>query len=213
MYLLVVGLVTLAGVYAKDCGQYENCIPIRSCDVIIDQLKIAKNTDDSEKRLDIIKQVRTKICGDLEDNLICCPAEEEDYQDAQQPQEDAPAKYLGEFVNIYHDIGGQVYALSEDQLIIKGFTYDGEGPDAFFLAGESGSKPNSRTTRGDHVLPYPFTGDHFDYLDKSIPILGGFYGTEDIVLTLPPGVSTNNLRWLSVWCRDYKVNFGHATFN
>ena len=45
------------------------------------------------------------------------------------------------------------------------------------------------------MLPYPATGRQYGYLDKDIPILGPFRGTQDVVLTLPPGVSTANLRY------------------
>ena len=37
---------------------------------------------------------------------------------------------------------------SDKKIYIQGFTYDGEGPDAFFLAGESGTRPNARATNG-----------------------------------------------------------------
>jgi len=197
-------------VYAQDeCLSSEVCVPIRSCEPIVAELKIAKSTSDSEKKAQIIESVREKICGNLEDKLICCPDKAED----NQGQESTEEVYLGKFVNLFHGIGGQVFKISDNQIKIKGFTYDGEGPDAFFLAGESGSRPNARKANDDIVLPYPFENQHFKYLDKNIPILGEFDGSSDVVLTLPPGYSASNLRWLSVWCRDYKVNFGHATFD
>merc|ERR1711971_146492 len=78
------------------------------------------------------------------------------------------------------------------------------------LAGTSG-KPSR--LNGDVVLPYPYEGEHFSYSDKNIPLLlRPFDGSEDVVLTLPPGYSTTDLKWLSVWCRDYQINFGHVTF-
>ena len=99
---------------------------------------------------------------------------------------------IGSFRNIYHDIGGVAYALDEQNILIKDFTYDGEGPDAFFLAGTSG-KPSRLS--GDVVLPYPYEGEHFSYSDKNIPLLlRPFDGSEDVVLTLPPGYSTTDLK-------------------
>merc|ERR1719319_93009 len=47
---------------------------------------------------------------------------------------------IGNFVNIYHDIGGSVFALDKHTILIKGFTYDGAGPDAFLWGGNS-TKP------------------------------------------------------------------------
>ena len=52
---------------------------------------------------------------------------------------------------------------------IKGFEYDGAGPDAFFWAGTSGAKPGSVGI----ILPHPFDGTFFDYEDRSAPILEG----------------------------------------
>ena len=99
---------------------------------------------------------------------------------------------IGSFKNIFHDIGGDLYALDSQNLLIKGFTYDGEGPDAFFLAGTRG-KPSRLS--GDVVLPYPFEGEHFSYSDKNIPLLlRPFNGGEDIVLTLPPGKNVEDLK-------------------
>jgi len=215
--LLLVCFLTFLNIFpasvSSECLETESCDPIRSCRPIIEKLKKVRSTPDSEKRNKIIKDVQSKICGSHEDKLICCPIDQTQDQEPAQIQQEQEGVYLGEFINIFHDIEGQVYALSENQLLIKNFNYDGEGPDAFFLAGESGIKPKSRTTEEDVVLPYPYTGKNFEYFDNDIPILGRFTRDKDIVLTLPPGVSTNQLRWLSVWCRDYKVNFGHATFN
>merc|ERR1719430_766385 len=118
-------------------------------------------------------------------------------------------KKIGEFINIFHDIAGTAYAVDDHTILIKGFTYDGQGPDAFFLAGTSGL-PSSR---GEAVLPYPFQGKHFSYQDKEIPILGQFTGDSDISLTLPPEVTVEDLRWISVWCRDFDISFGHAEIN
>ena len=44
------------------------------------------------------------------------------------------------------------YVVDEKTILIKGFTYDGKGPDAFFWAGTSKSPSASQGT----ILPYPF---------------------------------------------------------
>jgi len=114
----------------------------------------------------------------------------------------------GEFTNYAHGIGGSVYALDEKTLLIKGFTYDGSGPDAFFWAGTQGS-PSSVGT----ILPYPFDGKFFEYEDQSAPILTGQYsGDTDIKLTLPDTLKATDIKWLSVWCRAFGVNFGDMSF-
>ena len=97
---------------------------------------------------------------------------------------------IGSFKNIFHDISGEAYALDSKTILIKGFTYDGEGPDAFFLAGTSG-RPSKN---GDVVLGYPFEGKHYSYDDKTIPILGEFAGDKNIILSLPPGKTVDQLK-------------------
>ena len=115
---------------------------------------------------------------------------------------------VGDFVNYAHGIGGTVYAVDEKTLLVKGFTYDGAGPDAFFWVGTQGS-PSSVGT----ILPYPFEGKFFEYEDQSAPILQGqFSGDKDIKLTLPDSLKTTDLKWISVWCRAFQVNFGDLTF-
>jgi len=116
----------------------------------------------------------------------------------------AEEKLIGKFTNYHHGIAGDVYAVDEQTLKIKGFEYDGAGPDAFFWAGTQGSKPGSVGI----ILPHPFDGTFFDYEDRSAPILEGRFDKTDLTLTLPPGTQVSDLKWLSVWCRAFQVNFG-----
>ncbi len=36
----------------------------------------------------------------------------------------------------------------------------------------------------------------------------GAYSNQNIVLRLPEGKTLRDIKWLSVWCREFKVNFG-----
>ena len=191
----------------SSCPIDSECIPIKTCAPIISQLSLAKETEDVERKRKIISQVREKVCGDRRDRLICCPQATPDVVGRSPGNDERYHTYtdhnhlpnchlfsvkIGSFRNIYHDIGGVAYALDEQNILIKDFTYDGEGPDAFFLAGTSG-KPSRLS--GDVVLPYPYEGEHFSYSDKNIPLLlRPFDGSEDVVLTLPPGYSTTDLK-------------------
>ena len=115
---------------------------------------------------------------------------------------------IGDFVNHHHGIAGTVYAKDEKTLVVKGFTYDGAGPDAFFWAGTQGSPSGV-----GEILPYPFEGKFYDYEDRSAPILSGsFNGDQEITLTLPENLKVTDLKWLSVWCRAFSVNFGDIIF-
>jgi len=113
----------------------------------------------------------------------------------------------GDFQNYAHGINGEVFLKDEKTLVIKGFTYDGAGPDAFFWAGTSAA-PSSVGT----ILPYPFEGKFYDYEDKSAPILTRRFNGEEIILTLPDDLKATDIKWLSVWCRQFRVNFGDMFF-
>ena len=122
-------------------------------------------------------------------------------------QSNASEIKVGEFKNLQHGIGGTIYKVDDHKLLIKEFTYDGKGPDAFFWAGTDG-KPSST---GGTILPYPFENKFYEYEDQSAPIIQGrFTGNKDIELTTPTNLKTTDIKWLSVWCRLYKVNFGEA---
>lgn len=203
---------------STDCSSKGggSCIPIKQCESVVDLLHKAKNYEkgeEFEKMKAIIRTVKGKVCGEIKDRLICCADSSE-----ASPSEDSSnlrkAIPLGSFVNYYHGIGGSAYAIDSNTILIKDFTYDGEGPDAFFWAGNS-DKPTIKATRKPFinvVLPYPFNGEHPTYTDRNIEILPQFTGSQDIVLKVPEPYSVEDLRWLSVWCRDYKINFGHITF-
>ena len=43
-----------------------------------------------------------------------------------------------------------------------------------------------------------------------MPVLQAHPKASRVVLTLPPGVPSDTVRWLSVWCRQFNVDFGHV---
>lgn len=61
---------------------------------------------------------------------------------------------MGDFVGRHHGISGTLYVLNDTALLVREFTYDGTGPDAFFWAGDKGDSPSEV----GHILPYPFRG-------------------------------------------------------
>jgi hypothetical protein len=107
-----------------------------------------------------------------------------------------------------HGVKGQVFAVDEKTLLVKNFEYDGQGPDAFFWVGTT-ARPGDE----GHILPYPFDGKFYGYKDDSAPVLtGAFDGTKDIRLTLPDDLNVSDLKWFSVWCRQFSANFGDLFF-
>ncbi|XP_015181789.1 PREDICTED: protein Skeletor, isoforms B/C isoform X4 [Polistes dominula] len=102
-------------------------------------------------------------------------------------------KLIGKLSELHHGVSGEVYAVDGRTLFIKDFTYDGEGPAAFFYAGNSKS-PNSN---GFRVRDERGTAN---VLKR--------YRRKDITLTLPDGKTLNSIKWFSVWCDEFAVNFG-----
>ncbi|XP_025834532.1 protein Skeletor, isoforms B/C [Agrilus planipennis] len=104
-------------------------------------------------------------------------------------------QYLGKFVGklseLQHDVSGEVYAVDSRTLHIKGLTYDGQGPSAFFFVGDT-KVPSSAgyKLRDEHGRP--------DKLRR--------YNGESITLTLPEGKTLGNIKWLSIWCEEFSVS-------
>ena len=110
--------------------------------------------------------------------------------------------------------------------IINNFpSYDGQGPDAYFYVGEKGEPSGNGILIAD---------------EKGTTDILGSYRNKDIVLTLPGrsfsaifitvvnaifiavvliiifnehrsgGMTLRTIRWLSVWCDAFGVNFGEV---
>ena len=82
---------------------------------------------------------------------------------------------VGDFQNYYHDIGGEVMIQDEKTIIIRNFTYDGAGPDAFFWTGTS-EKPDVI----GNILPWPFEGQFYESEDSNAPVLFKQFDGENI---------------------------------
>ena len=117
--------------------------------------------------------------------------------------------FVGRLKTKQHNTKGAVYAVDEKTLLIKNFTYDGTAPDAFFWVGTNGIKPTLDGT----ILPYPFAGKFYEYSDKESPkLMAVLDGTKDIRLTLPDNLNVSDLKWFSVWCREFEVVLGELIF-
>lgn len=106
-------------------------------------------------------------------------------------------KLIGSLQEYAHGIKGKVYAVDDATIFIKGFCYDGTGPDAYFWVGNT-SQPNPE----GYIVPYPETDKASD------PRVLGAYNYTDIILRLPGGKRIRDIKWLSVWCRRFTVDFG-----
>lgn len=66
------------------------------------------------------------------------------------PRRNYYGKYVGRLVEYAHGIRGEVFAVDDTTLFIKGFSYDGTGPDAFFWVGST-----ARPSPDGVIVPYP----------------------------------------------------------
>jgi hypothetical protein len=102
--------------------------------------------------------------------------------------------YLGQLSSLAHGLSGHVFAINDKTLRLKNLHYDGQGPDAYFWAGNSKSPDQNGFIIADEK-------------GSKKPLKG--YNNANIVIRLPAGKSLQDINWFSVWCRRYKVNFGH----
>ncbi|XP_054714140.1 protein Skeletor, isoforms B/C-like [Uloborus diversus] len=101
---------------------------------------------------------------------------------------------IGEFKSNAHGLKGAVFAASDNTFYITDFSYDGEGPDAYFWAGTT-----EQPSPDGFIVPDEF---------GTKQVLGK-YSNQNIAITLPDGKKISDIKWLSVWCRKFAANFGY----
>ncbi|CAG5020852.1 unnamed protein product [Parnassius apollo] len=111
-------------------------------------------------------------------------------------------RLIGRLTQYAHGIRGTVYAVDENTIFVREFAYDGTGPDAYFWVGDT-PQPSPEGT----LVPYPE-----DYSSRDPPILSR-HNNSDILLRLPAGKRLRDIKWISVWCRRFTVNFGDVFIN
>lgn len=91
---------------------------------------------------------------------------------------------LGKLNTYAHQVTGDVYVIDEYTFLIKGFTYDGLGQDAFFWAGA--------TVRPSNIgFIVPDQRGRTNKLNR--------YNNQDITIRIPDDKKINSLKWLSIW--------------
>ncbi|XP_023313079.1 protein Skeletor, isoforms B/C-like, partial [Anoplophora glabripennis] len=97
-------------------------------------------------------------------------------------------KFLGKLSELHHGVSGEVYAVDGRTLHIKDFTYDGQGPGAYFyasthkVADKNGFRLRDENGKGEVIRRYR---------------------KEGITITLPEGKNLNNVKIFYVWCEDF----------
>ncbi|KAH7941167.1 hypothetical protein HPB49_010665 [Dermacentor silvarum] len=102
-------------------------------------------------------------------------------------------KFIGSFKMLEHNVSGAVYAASGGAFYLVDFTYDGEGPDAFFWAGANATPDN-------HGEPLPNENGAMRPL--------GVYDRATILVRLNNNRRIRDYRYLSVFSQRSSTNFG-----
>ena len=122
----------------------------------------------------------------------------EDAPAAVAPVVERPAVSLGSLSTIQHDVEGEVFAINARTLEVRNFAYDGLGPAAYFWTGTGTPSSN-----GVRVREVPGCAD------GAIPAGDG---TTTVRLELPADMDVTKIDYLSVWCDEFRVDFGNVVF-
>merc|ERR1712184_208443 len=120
-----------------------------------------------------------------------------------------PSVKLGNFQNTKHAVSGQVFKADDSTISIKNFNYDGTAPDAFFWVGTAGT-PETVADKSTTKILKAGSKKSYEYDDtaNSAQYILPFFDNEDITLTLPSTMTVEDLKRISVWCRQERQNFG-----
>merc|ERR1719398_535097 len=135
----------LLGAAQGACRRDEVCKSIRSCAPALQQLQQAKAAIDATEKARIIGSLRTKVGGLKSDRTVCCEGGEESAAGKSIASSAAQGKRkVGSFVNIWHGIAGEVFALDDQTILIEDFTYDGQVKDGVKMWRVTGHRCNFR---------------------------------------------------------------------
>jgi len=101
-----------------------------------------------------------------------------------------PKTQAASFKTLNHGVKGEV-KVEGHTIVVENFSYDGTAPDAFFYVGTSGCPSGAGTRIGDKQLERHNNQQRME-------------------LVLPNSVRAGDVTWVSVWCRKFDVDFGHA---
>lgn len=104
-------------------------------------------------------------------------------------------RWLGNLNTGVHGVAGNVYAASANVLVLQDFSYDGTGPDAYFLVGNTDKPDESGTIVKNEV-------------NSAKPLQA--YDKKTVVLKLPAQKKLTDFKWFSVYCKKAKTSFAHV---
>ena len=109
------------------------------------------------------------------------------------------AVYVGPLVEQHHGVAGEVWLHNETTLVVRNFSYDGEGVDVYFWAATEDAADGAGV-----ILPHPFTGIFYAPDAKDAPVLAAA-DKETVTLVLPPDLALTEVKWLSVFSRQFGI--------
>lgn len=109
----------------------------------------------------------------------------------------ASPKYYGTLVGQLqqrlHNASGQVFAVDEQTLFIRSFSFDGLAADTYFWSSVLSLKPSGQD---GFIVP--------DEKGSTKPLER--YVSKDVVLRLPEGKTLREINWLSIWSRQMQTS-------
>lgn len=109
----------------------------------------------------------------------------------------ARAGWVAKLSMLQHGVSGSVTIVDERTLRLDAFHYDGGGPAVYvYLAGQD---VNAAFASGKAV------GNRLNR--NGVP-----YVNSSVVVQLPEGQTLDGLNAVSIWCADFRANFGSGTF-
>ncbi|KAK9501220.1 hypothetical protein O3M35_011975 [Rhynocoris fuscipes] len=107
--------------------------------------------------------------------------------------EEYHGKHIGKLNSYHHQVAGDVYAVDQYTILLKGFSYDGNGADTFFWAGAT-NRPGPQ----GFIVP--------DEHGKT-NVLGRYFN-KDFTLTLPEKKKLTDIKWFAVYDLSSQNAFG-----
>jgi len=95
----------------------------------------------------------------------------------------------------FHNVSGTATIINSNTIRVSNFNYDGGGPAVYFYLGTNATSQAFQK------------GIYFTNL-----LTGPVYLNETVTVTLSGGQTLDGYHSISVWCRDFNVDFGSGTF-
>ena len=125
----------------------------------------------------------------------------------QAPRPQTPRPQASLLKTLGHGVEGEV-KVEGDKIVVENFSYDGTAPDAFFYVGTSGCPSGAGTRLGGDK---PLGRHNRQRVELELPnnIRAGELTFVSVVLSMFVSCA-GDVTWVSVWCRNFSVDFGHA---